>query len=355
MAVIPPRLYDILDLDLLTDMLDQGYVRTQTHPDRPLAIYNYTEACQYAGVWNTATLACRGLIVDTGTDTVVARPFAKFFNHGQPGAPAIELDEPVSVTDKLDGSLGILYADGPGWAVATRGSFGSEQARHATAVLAARYPGFAPPPGLTVLFEIVYPANRIVVDYQGMDDLILLGAVDIASGVSAGPEAVAGWPGPVAESFTYPTFGAALQAPVRAGREGLVVHVPSSDVRIKIKYEEYVRLHRIVTGLTTRTIWEHLSGHGDLAEFLAPIPDELHPWVRTVAAELESTVDTIAGTVEAVYSSIVDELPAGWTRKDFALRAASHPERGCLFLRLDTKDYRPLIWQRIRPESAPPS
>src|SRR6185369_15422771 len=142
-----------------------------------------------------------------------ARPFAKFFNHGQPGAPGIDLTEPVAVSDKADGSLGILYPDGAGWAVATRGSFASDQARHATALLATRYPDFTPPPGLTVLFEIIYPANRIVLDYQGLDDLVLLGAVDIATGRSFGPEAVPDWPGPVVETFGYATFAEALAAP----------------------------------------------------------------------------------------------------------------------------------------------
>jgi putative RNA ligase len=40
---------------------------------------------------------------------------------------------------------------------------------------------------MTVLVEIVYPANRIVLDYGGLDDLILLGAVDIATGRTFGP------------------------------------------------------------------------------------------------------------------------------------------------------------------------
>lgn len=63
--------------------------------------------------------------------------------------------------------------------------------------------------------EIIYPENRIVLDYAGLDDLVLLGAVEIATGRSFGPEAVADWPGPVVETFDYATFGAALAAPPR--------------------------------------------------------------------------------------------------------------------------------------------
>ena len=353
----PPLMRDILDADRLTEMVRQGFVRVQHHPSLPLAIHNYTEACQYEGVWNSVTLACRGLIVNQATGGVVARPFPKFFNHDQPGAPTLNLTEPVTVTDKVDGSLGILYPVGDGrYAVATRGSFTSDQAIHATRVLLTRYPTFVPPAGHTVLFEIIYPENRIVLDYQGLDDLVLLGTVDLATGRTFGPEAVTSWPGPVVERFAFATLTDALGAPPRANREGLVVHVPSRDVRVKIKYEEYVRLHRLVTGLNARVIWEHLvalpaPGGAELASLVASLPDEFHQWVGDVAAALRIEVADAATAVEAAYMSIVDGLGEEFTRKDFALVAKDHPERGCLFLRLDGKDYHPLLWQRVRPEA----
>ena len=279
--------------------------------------------------------------------TVVARPFPKFFNHGQPGAPEVDLAAPVRVTDKADGSLGVIYPDGTGgFAVATRGSFASDQALHATAVLRDRYGHWAPPAGLTVLVEIIYPGNRIVLDYGDLDDLVLLGAVDLGTGATYGPEAVPDWPGPVVESFAYPTLADALAAPPRAGREGLVVWFPDTDLRVKLKYEEYVRLHRIVTGLNARVVWE---GIGDLDALVEPLPDEFHPWVRTVAASLLAEADARAATIEEAYRSIMAGLADGWSRKDFALVASRHPLRGYLFLRLDGRDCRPRLWQDIRP------
>ncbi len=179
----------------LESAIADGHVREQTHPTAPLTIYNYTEVCAFAGAWTDVTLTCRGLIADA-TRRVIARPYAKFFNHDQPGAPALALHEPVTVTDKADGSLGIVYAAPDGWAVATRGSFASDQAGHATARLRERYAGWAPPQGFTVLVEIIYPDNRIVLNYAGLDDLVLLGAVEIATGRSFGPEAVPDWCSP---------------------------------------------------------------------------------------------------------------------------------------------------------------
>jgi RNA ligase len=339
-------LVDLFDPALFRTMVQEGYVRVQRHPSAPLVIHNYTEKAQYESVWNPVTLACRGLIADIG-GTVVARPFPKFFNHGQPGAPEVDLAAPVRVTDKADGSLGVIYPDGSGgFAVATRGSFASEQALHATAVLRERYNAWTPPPGLTVLVEIIYPANRIVLDYGDQDDLVLLGAVELATGRTFGPEAVPDWPGPVIESFDHGTFADALAAPPRDGREGLVAWFPQTDVRVKLKYEEYVRLHRIVTGLNARSVWENVDTLDALVESL---PDEFHGWVRTVAKELLAEVEERLAAIEDAYLSIVDGLPVGWSRKDFALVATRHPLRGALFLRLDGKDCRPVLWQQVRP------
>jgi RNA ligase len=342
------RLGDLFDLTLLDQMTAEGYVRVQRHPTLPLSIYNYTEKAQYGSVWNDVTLRCRGLIVDAASGTVLARPFAKFFNHGQPDAPLLDPSDEVVVTDKADGSLGVLHPlpEG-GFAVATRGSFDSTQARHANQVWRARYADrFAPPPGVTVLFEIIYPDNRIVIDYAGLDDLVLLGGVEIATGRTV---PVDGWPGPIVETFAYPTLADALAAPPRDNREGLVVHRLKDDVRVKVKYEDYLRLHRIVTGLNARKVWESLLTPAGFDELVADLPDEFHAWATGIATELTAQVDVLAAAVESAYASIVAGLPEGWTRKDFALVAAKHPERASLFHRLDDHDYRAVLWQRVKP------
>ena len=341
-------LHDVLDPVMLADAVGDGLVRKQRHPSRELTIYNYTEACQYSGAWTPVTLACRGLIVDAA-GRILARPLPKFFNHSESQAPLLEPDAKVTVTDKLDGSLGVLYHDGDGLAVATRGSFASDQALHATHLLRTRYASFVPPAGLTVLVEIIYPSNRIVVDYRGLDDLVLLGAVDIATGRTFGPEAVPDWPGPVVETFAHASLAEALAAPPRAGQEGLVVHFVEADERVKIKYADYVRLHRLVTGLTPRAVWEVLAHGGDLDAMLEPLPDEFHVWAHGIAGELTAAVDAQQAAVEAAHDRIVAALPDGWGRKEFAAAAVRTEHRGELFLRLDGKDYRPGLWQRVRP------
>ncbi len=298
-------------------MAHLGYIRIQKHPRlADYEIANYTEKAVYDKEWNDVTLQCRGLIYNAKTGEVIARPFRKFFNHNEVTAPTIGLKDPVVVTDKLDGSLGVLYMTPDGWAIATRGSFDSPQARHATAVFKARYENyfgiegsFDPPAGITYLFEIIYPENRIVVDYGQQDDLVLLGAVDIATGRSIAPEVIQKsgnpWPGPVTETFTFSTYGDALAAAPRPGKEGFVVHDLRSDERVKIKYSEYVTLHRLVTGLTARRVHEAMLDGVDMDTFIAPLPDEFHDWVRNVAGRITDAVRDAKAAVEHQWLQVI--------------------------------------------------
>lgn len=341
------HLFEIIDRDELEAALLAGHVRRQQHSSGRLAILNYTEKCQYERGWNRTTKATRGLIYNTSTGDVVARPWSKFFNYGEPDAPTLDLDVPATVTDKIDGSLGILYRWREGWAVATRGSFTSGQAVHATWVLATRYADFTPPEGWTVLVEIVYPGNRIVCDYGDKDDLILLGAVEIATGRSIGPREVPNWHGPCAQTFAAKTLADALAMPPRPGAEGVVVRIGQESV--KLKQDDYVRLHRIVTGLNARVVWEHLGNGGTVAELCEPLPDEFHGWVGDVARDLLATHHHILDGARNEHAKILNGLPDGWVRRDYAMIAGRSPNRAWLFMLLDGKDPSEKIWYTLRP------
>jgi RNA ligase len=179
----------------------------------------------------------------------------------------------------------------------------------------------------------------------------LLGAVEIATGQSIGPwhPLLGGWPGPCAKQFAYPTLADAIAATPRPNAEGLVVHLLDSGERLKIKQEDYVRLHRIVTGLNERTVWEHLCDGKPIDELIAPLPDEFHAWVRDVADRLVGHVERQCEEIELAFELTRQALPADFTRKDFALAVAAHPFKWALFARLTGKDYRPDLWKNARP------
>lgn len=347
---------ELLDLAYLDERIEAGYIRVQVHPTEPLRIYNYTEKTQWEQAWDFATTTCRGLVVNE-RDIVVARPFAKFFNYGDPQAGELDATAHAVVTDKMDGSLGIIHPVSDGWAVATRGSFTSVQAVHATAVLTCRYPDFVPPKGVTVLVEIVYPANRIVCDYGGADDLFLLGGVDLVTGGVVGPDCIPGWTGPAAKVFSVPTLADALALPPRPGAEGVVVRLVESGRMVKIKQADYVALHKIITGLNARGVWELLGAGKTVADICEPLPDEFYQWVKDLAGELQLQAEMACEAARATHDNIAEKLdqehPDGWQRKEYALAVTawvSEPsKRAWLFNLLDGRDPRPAIWKTLRP------
>ena len=67
-----------MNMELLEQMVTEGYVAKKTYGD--FALYNYNQECQFKKVWNEATLNARGLIINEKTGKIHARPFPKFFN-----------------------------------------------------------------------------------------------------------------------------------------------------------------------------------------------------------------------------------------------------------------------------------
>ena len=129
------------------------------------------------------------------------------------------------------------------------------------------------------------------------------------------------------------------------------MHLLDSVERVKLKQEDYVILHRIITGLNERAIWQHLMDGKPIAELLASLPDEFHEWVGQVAVALDAQVERDVVEVERAYRAIIGSLPENPTRKDFALEAVKHPERASLFARHDGKDYRRGLLDRLKPEA----
>lgn len=201
----------------LDDAVANGSIVARQHNDFPeLTVYDYSVNTHFARDWNDLTTECRGLIVNTETQEIVARPFKKFYNNSEDDVPENQFPRtgPIEVMEKVDGSMGILYPRPDGtMALSTRGSMNSEQSQHATALYNEKYAGtWSPDPDYTYCYEIVYPDNRIVVDYGDKNDLVLLGARHKRTGASATREQLeaAGWTGPSAKVYEYESFSEVL-------------------------------------------------------------------------------------------------------------------------------------------------
>lgn len=349
------NLRDLLTTAELDAEIAKGYIRVQSHPKFPYNILNYTEKAQYEGHWNNATLMCRGLIYNYETNEIVARPFPKFFNYSQLTTPPSPDTPLFSVTDKMDGSLGIIYNGTDGSInVATRGSFTSDQAIWATQWL-NDHPDVYPHQynAHTPLVEIVYPQNRIVLDYGTRAGLVLLGMVSIFDGTIYEPSIVPDvrWSGERTETFPeYVTLADVLKAPDRDNAEGLVA-LTTDNKLIKFKQEDYVKLHRVLTGLTERTVYDILKQDGNVDRLIEIVPDEFHIWVKEVETKLADQFLDLLWDWTRKYFEVLEGMPDGFTQKDFALEAVKYPCKSALFL-LRTSDFErlhELVWKQIEP------
>jgi RNA ligase len=228
--------------------------------------------------------------------------------------------------------------------------------------------------GFTYLFEIIYPENRIVCDYD-FEDLILLAVVDNKDGYelkihddkvhlegirfrnlynNLGFKVVKKYDG----VEDYKT----LKNMVDSNSEGFVVKF-SGGFRMKVKGEEYVRLHRLITQLSTYDIWEHLRDGKDVMELVDRVPDEFDKWVKEQVNHLSYgryRLDEQCGKMHDYFRfgkySDVDPEPS---KKEFAehLKKVVDPKlHGIMFAIWDGKKDKTneLIWKIIKPKYSKP-
>ena len=365
-----------LKIDKIEQAIVDGWVTKRKHPDADLYILNYSTQTQYDWHWDKdTTMVCRGLIVD-GDWNVIARPFKKFFTidqltdlrnsvHNLYGVKfKTMLDGEFRCFDKIDGSLGVLYPLGDKMCVATRGSFESEMAIKGTEILekmgladrsqwACRRGGDDVDSCLTddftFLFEIIYPENRIVVDYKGEEKLVLLDVIHKDNGYrSTSMFAAASTKFEATKEYTHIKCVEDLveENDNHDGREGYVLIYPSG-LRVKWKFDEYKRLHYIMTGLTPAKIWWWMrEGHGIDAQ-LKDVPDEFYKWGMAIADNLQKMYDEINDHVDGVYKGIYEDKK-NWTRKDIAIKYREYNYRAILFAKMDNKEYKETIWRLVK-------
>jgi RNA ligase len=344
-----------VDLDKLKQYENDRWISVQPHPTAPLVIANYTQNTQFANQWDEMTMMCRGLILDL-EGNIVQRPLRKFFNLNQRPETMIEAlpaEEP-HVTVKMDGSLGILYHTAEGLSIATRGSFVSDQALWATEWIRKQQFRGEFRPEYTYCFEVIFPGNRIVINYGDRAECVLLAVINIEDGseISHVGEAMR-----LGLNFADPIYADSIEELVRkcetlpGNEEGYVARYPNG-LRVKMKGAEYVRLHRIVTQCSARRVWECLSSGTALETWLERVPDELFEWAADVRDRL---LDEYTEHEMQAYNAF-SAVASMETRKEQALFLQDRCPgvMSLAFAMLDGKSIDAAIWKRIRPEHEVP-
>lgn len=333
-----------MDIDLLRKHVADGLIYQRAHPSLPLHIYNYSPRVQYERLWDDVTRRARGLVMCG--DEIVARPLPKFFNAGEHAEGTIPWHLRSEITEKLDGSLLIVFFFDGKWHFATRGSFTSPQADAGCDIFFGRYSHVRLDRTVTYLFEVIYPENRIVVDYGGKRDTILLAMIETVTGRELSlSEAPSGMN--VVRRLPADADASKLRELIRDDEEGYVVRF-ENGFRVKIKGERYMQLHKLLTGITSRTIWEHLSQRIPLDDMLAITPDEFNGWVKSEVASQGAAFNKAMQRVWESNAACVGLK----SRKEQALKimADYRDVSAAAFAYLDGKAVEPILWKLIYPE-----
>ena len=298
-------------LETLEKYHNEGLLHKQIHPTLDLTIWNYSPKVQYEKLWDEITLQCRGLVTNSD-GKIIARPFGKFFNYEEHEDINIP-NETFDVYEKMDGSLGILFNYKDEWIMATRGSFISEQSIKATEIL-KKYKYKYLPSDCTYLFEIIYPQNRIVVNYGDDEKLVLLGSIQTNSTL----DVVEGYEYDI-HNESYEELGfelvkkydgitdfTVIKKDISDSKEGFVIRF-KNGFRMKIKGDEYCRLHHILTNISNRDIWEYLKDGKPLDDILDKVPDEFYDWVKNTVSDLQNKFNLIKIEVEEEFKELINK------------------------------------------------
>jgi RNA ligase len=279
-----------------------------------LTLYNYTDKCTFERAWDETTLQARGLIY--AGEQLVARPFPKFFNTGEPDCPPLPFARGHEVLPKIDGSLGIWFHHDDQWRCATRGSLANPFIDYAMQY-AHYFDGIVP--DWTVLTEIVMPSHldglrRACVHKPG---LYLLGIKHRETGREPAYLSLRDglqWPGFWVEPVHIPYEDLCKQAECLEGAEGWVLRFHDErTTRAKVKTAWYVKLAKIINGVTQPKIAD-LMAEDPSGAWMAAFPEELLPEVQGIMAIINERL----GERERHIAEVASHFPL-LNRKEYAL------------------------------------
>jgi len=313
-----------------------------------VVMLHYRDEASYDKQWNVFNRMCRGLIVDLASQTILAYPFDKFFNVGE--MPEISYETLVKegefeVTEKLDGSMLILFQD-PNtnqFFFTTKGSFDSEHGEYATSILPHQLKYEWVVRDYTLMFELISKRFQIVIDYQkkGYEEgVYLIGARRRSSNTLLRYDELK-WLGDslklkTMKSYKFKTLDDVIEKtktlPVL--EEGYVLLFKETGKQVKIKGEEYLRVHRFLSHMSPKYILEAL-GEGTANDLIELAPEEYKEDVEVTTNYFKRKKIELVAQANDLFSKAPRD-----TRKEFAMWAQSSVPshlKGFLFNLLDNK------------------
>ncbi len=325
------------------EYVKMGLLKSVSHisptSGKQLTCYQYTQITQFDRLWNTVTLSARGIVFDED-GRIIQRCFPKFFNADEPeGIILTKTLTPIRTVayEKLDGSLIKVSSDPKhGLIVTSKASFISDQANWAKEILEQQNYTFNK--GFTYHFELIHPMNQIVLNYGGRKELILLAVVENETGKEHELKHFGEFK--TVETLPNDVLNDVNSLNNDGLHEGIVVDY--GTYRLKMKTDEYVRLHRIVTDYTPKRVWEALS-EGQAIDRLN-VPEEFLKWLETTEQELITEYGKIMIRINQAIEETKD-----MTNKEIGLSDMGWV-KPFIFASRSGKDLSPMIWKMVKPK-----
>jgi len=277
----------------------------------------------------------RGIVFDSTSGEVIARPFPKFFNLGE-DACAITGNTVVSANEKIDGSLVTAFVYNQQVQLASKGSLNSWVTREAAQLLSENHKQLVRDlhnQGYTVIFEYVSREKPVVIQYP-RSELIFVGARSVDSGEMMMPETIA----EIAKRYSVPYARIQFQR-VRAGKiresirnkegiEGIVAYADTVNIA-KIKTEWYFRLNKYNPQNLTEKQIRKAFFEQTIDDIYSSLPEASKQRINEVIAKITKRIQKTVNEVREFFKAVDPTM----TRKDFALliQKTVRPERRCIY------------------------
>jgi RNA ligase len=205
------------------------------------------------------------------------------------------------------------------------------------------------PNGVTPVFEIVYPDNRIVVDYKGEEFLSLLTIFE-HNGEEWSHQRVSDYASRC--GFRRPRqfhFDLNRDADIPFENdllEGYVIRF-NNGLRVKAKDPRYVKAHRLLEHMSVKGVIA-LMREGDYGIHIKALPKELQKGFDDIRAQVQSARDLVERTARNDFSMMIKSLPPNSDRKTYALWIQEHlipGYWGMMFALLDGKEIDEQVWK----------
>ena len=295
---------------------NEKLVKINKHPHLPIYNINYTPRANFKkGKWSSEMLIARGLVVDE-YGTIIGRPIPKFFNDYEITPPNGDFE----VTEKMDGSLIIMSFYRGDVIFSTRGSFTSQQAVKAKEIYGKKYSHIEIDVEFTYCFEVIYPQNRIVVDYGGEEDLILLEKINTKTGEEVDDVCFR-------QVEKYDLTYSEMKAMDLENKEGFVVRFLKDNFRMKVKFETYIFLHKNKTISRDEILKQMKKDEFD-------VPDECLGDAKEIVSNLKKEYKNLEDEIIRHYENLGEKNIFEKIKIMFAMHKG--------------KKYKKLIWNLIK-------